>query len=207
MRLICFGDSWTAGHGVEQDVDYKEEATPPLFIQKLREQNSWPRWVAEKLKCPYVNNGICGLGNKYIYNELYVSLKNGFIYQDDIIIIMFSWPYRYMNYDSETVIEIYKMMEHELNGIKHFYFNSFYPSFKDYDYDTKFLPNYFINPDGCVSDILREYEMKNNVGVWEYGSRSIWNDEKNYYEGDYHPNLLGYQVIGDYVYNNIKDKI
>ena len=112
-----------------------------------------------------------------------------------------------MRHDSETVIDIYNMLEKELTGIRHFYFNSFYPSFKDYEFDTTQLPNYFINPDGCVSDILREYEMKNNVGVWEYGSRSIWNDEKNYYEGDYHHNLLGYQVIGDYVYDNIKDKI
>lgn len=207
MRLICFGDSWTAGHGVEQDVEYKEDATPPMFIQKLREQNSWPRWVAEKLNCPYVNNGICGFGNKFIYDELYTSLKNGFIYTDDIIIIMFSWPYRYIKHDSETVIDIYNLMEKELNGIRHFYFNSFYPSFKDYNFKTKSLPNYFINPNGCVSDILRDYEIKYNVGVWEYGSRSIWNDEKNYYEGDYHPNLVGYKIIGEYVYENIKDKI
>lgn len=207
MRLICYGDSWTAGHGIEEEIIYKEESNPPLFIQKLREQNSWPRYVAEKLDCPYVNNGVCGYGNKYIYDELYVSLKNGHIYVDDIIIIMFSWPYRYMKYDSETVIDIYNMMEYELSGIKHFYFNSFYPSFKDYDFDTSKLPGYFINPNGCVSDILREYEIKNNVSVWEYNSKSIWNDEKNFYEGDYHPNLLGYKIIANYIYDEIKRRI
>jgi len=45
------------------------------------------------------------------------------------------------------------------------------------------------------------------MSVWEYGSRSIWNDEKNFYEGDYHPNLEGYKIIGDYIYENIKDKL
>jgi len=207
MRIICFGDSWTAGHGVEIDESYKEIPNPPLFIERLREQNSWPRWTAEKLGCVYVNNGVCGDGNKYIYNNVIVSLQNGFIHVNDIIIIMFSWPYRYMRHDSETVIDIYNMLEKELIGIKHFYFNSFYPSFKDYEFDTTQLPEYFINPNGCVADILRDYEIKNDVSVWEYGSRSIWNDEKNFYEGDYHPNLEGYKIIGNYIYENIVDKL
>ena len=32
MRLIAFGDSWTAGHGVETDSTYNEIANPPTFI-------------------------------------------------------------------------------------------------------------------------------------------------------------------------------
>lgn len=207
MRIICFGDSWTAGHGVEIDVSYKEIPNPPHFIKILREQNSWPRWTAEKLGCVYVNKGVCGDGNKYIYNNVVDSLQNGYIDKDDIIIIMFSWPYRYMRHDSETIIDIYNMLEKELIDIKHFYFNSFYPSFKDYEFDTTQLPKYFINPNGCVADILRDYEIKNDVSVWEYGSRSIWNDEKKFYEGDYHPNLEGYKIIGNYIYENIVDKI
>ena len=43
MRLICFGDSWTAGHGIETDLKYKEVAHPEKFITNLRNQNSWPR--------------------------------------------------------------------------------------------------------------------------------------------------------------------
>jgi hypothetical protein len=57
MRLVAFGDSWTAGHGVETNSTYKENATPPEFIQKLREQNSWPRWLSERLGIPYINMG------------------------------------------------------------------------------------------------------------------------------------------------------
>jgi len=33
MRLICFGDSWTTGHGVETDKQFKETANPPDFIK------------------------------------------------------------------------------------------------------------------------------------------------------------------------------
>lgn len=207
MRLICYGDSWTAGHGVEVDPQFKDDANPPTFIKHLREQNSWPRFVAEKLNCPYVNNGVCGYGNKYIYNSVKISIENRFILKDDIIIVMFSYPFRYSHHDNETVIDILQMLENELKDIKHFYFNSFYPSFKDYNIDTSTLPKYFINPNGSVSDLLREYEIKNNISVWEYNSRSVWNDEKNFYEGDYHPNLKGYQLIGEYIYKQIIDVI
>ena len=91
-----------------------------------------------------------------------------------------------------------------LKPYKHFYFNSFYPTFKnEEEFDTTKLPDYFINPNECVSDILRNYEIANDVSVWEYGSRSVWNDEKNFYEGDYHPNLLGYKLIAEYIYKKI----
>lgn len=203
MRLVCFGDSWTAGHGVETEVKYKEDASPNLFIQKLREQNSWPKWTSFKMDIPFVNNGICGYGNEYILRDLKESVKNGYIENDDIIIVMFSYPYRYKTKDIHNVVEIFLEMEDLLVNYKHFYFNSFYPSFKEEDIDIRKLPEYFINPEGCVSDILRNYEINNNVGVWEYNSRSVWNDEKNFYEGDYHPNLNGYKIIGEYIYNEI----
>jgi hypothetical protein len=86
-----------------------------------------------------------------------------------------------------------------------YYFNSFYPTFKDEEIDINTLPKHFINPNGCVSDVLRQFEIKNNFGVWEYGSRSVWNDEKNFWEGDYHPNLLGYKIIADYINKSISD--
>ena len=47
MRLLTFGDSWTAGHGVETDIRHKETVQPPEgngFIDKLRKFNSWPRF-------------------------------------------------------------------------------------------------------------------------------------------------------------------
>ena len=96
MRLIAFGDSWTAGHGVESDSTYKEIANPPKFIEKLREQNSWPRWLSEKLGIPYVNMGYCGFGNEYILNEVEKAKK--FIEKDDIVIVVFTYPFRYKKY-------------------------------------------------------------------------------------------------------------
>ena len=167
MRLICFGDSWTAGHGVETLVKYKENAYPPKFIEKLRNQNSWSRWVAEKMGIEYVNMGVCGNGNVFISNDVKDTIKNNFLEKDDIIIIMFSYPYRYVK-EHYDLIKLFWELEKELKNFKHFYFNSFFPTFKEENFNTSLLPKSFINPNGCVSDVLKEYEIKNNVSVWEY---------------------------------------
>ena len=206
MRLITFGDSWTAGHGVEENKLYKENASPPVFITKLRMMNSWPRWVADKLKCEFVNMGVCGYGNEYIFNDLKETIENGFISKDDVVIIMLSYPYRYKK-NPYDLVKFFWEMEKTLTNYKHLYFNSFFPTFKEEDFDTVNLPETFINPNGCVSDVLKQYEIDNDVSIWEYGSRSVWNDEKNFWEGDYHPNSLGYKIIGDYIYEQIKNKL
>jgi hypothetical protein len=207
MRLICFGDSWTAGHGIEKNIEYKEDAHPPVFIEKLRNQNSWPRWTAERLGIEYVNMGVCGYGNEYIFREIESAINNNFIDKTDIIIVMFSYPYRYTG-DTYTVIEVYKKIENILSDYIHFYFNSFFPTFKyETEINIKDLPSCFINPNKTVSDILKEYEISNDISVWEHDSRVVWNDEQNFYEGDYHPNLIGYKIIGWYIYENIIDKI
>jgi hypothetical protein len=202
-RLIAFGDSWTAGHGIETDVKYKETAFPDMFTQKLRDMNSWPRWVAEKLECLYVNLGVCGYGNEFILKDLTAVKEDGMLKDDDIIIVMLSYPYRYKTKDIHDVVEIYHKMEELLKGHTHYYFNSFYPSFREEDFDTSKLPKYFINPNGCVADVLKNFEEENDLSVWEYGSRRVWNDEANYWEGDYHPNINGYKLIGEYIYNKI----
>ena len=118
MRLICFGDSWTAGHGIENNIEYKETANAPTFIEKLRNQNSWPRWVANKLgEIEFVNMGVCGYGNEYIFREIESAINHNFIEKTDIIIVMFSYPYRYTG-DTYTVIEVYNKIENILNGYK-----------------------------------------------------------------------------------------
>jgi lysophospholipase L1-like esterase len=207
MRLIAFGDSWTAGHGVETNSRYKEDGSPDAFTQKLREQNSWPGWVGHMLGIPAVNMGVVGRSNERILKDLREVKKLDVLEQSDIIIVMFSYPYRGVAKGPVNVLETYLAFEHELKDFKHFYFNSFYPTFKDEQYDTLNLQPYFINPDGSMADLLREYEATHDVSVWEYGSRSVWNDEKNFWTGDYHPNALGYKVIGEYVYNQIKDNL
>ena len=125
MRLITFGDSWTEGHGVEEDEKYKENVLPPTFIKKLRMMNSWPRYVADKLKCEFVNMGVCGYGNEYIFNDLKETIENGFISKDDVVIIMLSYPYRYKK-NPYDLVKFFWEMEKTLTNYKHLYFNSLF---------------------------------------------------------------------------------
>lgn len=212
MRLLTFGDSWTAGHGVETNNIYKENAHPiegKGFIVNLRRFNSWPRYVAEKLDCVFVNNGYCGVGNDDIYKEVKILFDDKMIEKDDVFIIMFSYPHRYrIKKPENNPVEVFDKLEKLLGSHKRFYFNSFYPSFKDEDdFDTNTLPDYFINPNGTMVDILRNYETSNDVSVWEYDSRSVWENEQNLWWGDYHPNLLGYKLIAQEIVKQIIDKI
>ena len=62
MRLICFGDSWTAGHGVETNKIYKEEPFPNMFTQKLREQNEF-----NNKTFPLI--ALSSLGDKEVYKS------------------------------------------------------------------------------------------------------------------------------------------
>lgn len=212
MRLITFGDSWTAGHGVENDVKYRNIADPKEgngFITKLRISNSWPRYLSDKLDCVFVNYGVCGYGNLDILNEVEKLSQDNILEKNDIIIVMFSYPHRYrLKKPKNDPIYVFNKLESLLDGYKHFYFNSFYPSFKDEEsFDTNKLPNYFINPEGCVSDHLKNLEIKHNMDVWEYGNRSVWNDQQKFFEGIYHPNHRGYKLIAEYLYEQIKNLI
>ena len=201
-RLITFGDSWTAGHGVETEKEYKENATPPKFIEKLREQNSFPKWLGNLLNISYINLGVCGFGNEYIYKEVENNLK--FINKNDIIVIVFSYPHRYKEHNKYTPIELFRKFESLLFGYTKFYFNGFYPFIENDDFN---FPKHYINPKGTLSYQLQVEEMINKKDVWEYGSKLVWDDTENYYQGDYHPNLEGYKLIAEYIYKEIKDKI
>jgi len=201
-RLITFGDSWTAGHGVETEKEYKENPTPPKFIEKLREQNSFPKWLGNLLNISYINLGVCGFGNEYIYNSVKENLK--FINKDDLIIIVFSYPHRYKKHNKYTPEELFKKFNDILLGYNVFYFNGFYPFIET---DNFSFPKNYINPKGTLSYQLQVEEMINKKDVWEYGSKLVWDDTENYYQGDYHPNLEGYKLIAEYIYKEIKDKI
>jgi hypothetical protein len=204
MRLICFGDSWTAGHGVDEDVRYSKSGNPKIgagFIDKLRKHNGWPRWLSNKLNCTYVSFAECGYSNENMVKDMEEVVNGNLLQSDDIIIIMMSFPYRD---DNGPITNFYKM-EKLLNPYVHFYVNSFYPTFKDEEnFDLTTLPKYFINPSGSITDYLIDYENEHDLSIWEYGWRNRKDKPKFSYDS-YHPNLEGYKLVAEYLYNHIKD--
>ena len=197
-RIICFGDSWTKGHGVEEEILYKENPNPPLLIDKLREQNSWPSHLSHLIGIPCVNISECGIGNWKIKEHIKDVVYSGVLTEQDTIIVMLSYPYR----DSEPV-SVFNEMERLLKPYKRYYFNAFSPTFTQEQKEEVDL-THFISPDKTIAEYLRDWEMKMDISPWEYNSRSVWEDERGLWSGDYHPNRLGYKLIGELIYNTIK---
>lgn len=200
-RILAFGDSWTKGHGVEEDIEYKENPHPPLLIDKLREQNSWVSQLSFLLNVPGINFGVCGIGNGRILQLIKETIESGLVKGDDLFLIMLSFPYR----DSNP-IQVYKEMEVLLKDYNHLYFNSFWRTFDEETIQEVDTTN-FVEPERCMSDLLGDYEMLNDVSVWEYNSRNVWTDELGMKIGDYHPNYLGYKLIANQIYKDITNKI
>jgi len=220
MRLLTFGDSWTAGHGIEEDEKYRNNGNPQYdkgFMMRLRNSNSWPRWLSDKLNCPFVNSGYCGYNNHEILNEVKLVTGTDLLDKNDIIVVMFSYPHRNRNENNfknlmegntNKILHEFNEFEKILSPYKHFYFNAFYPIFKDeLGVDMDKIPNYFINKESSVADVLKKYEIENDISIWNYGDREIWEDEKTLWEGKHHPNLLGYKIIAEHMYQEIKNFI
>ena len=207
-KLIAFGDSWTHGHGVEDDVQYKEVGNPGDFIFQLRMLNSWPRYVADKMDLPYLNFGYPGSDNIHIANC--VDMFQTQLSKDDLIIIMLSFPYRHTfrrETRDVTLKSIIERFQNTLKGYNYYFFNSFCQTFVDEpELKGQLDLSRFIQVDTTASDILIEYEKQNDISVWEYGSRKVYTDERNFLDGDYHPNLLGYKVIADWIYKELQNK-
>ena len=199
-RLVTFGDSWTAGHGVETDIQYKEVISPNLFIDYLRLMNGWPRYLANKFDVPFINLAFCNKSNNEIYEDI-VKWKH-LLNKDDLIIVMLSYPYRK---NGNPLIDVSNIIN-ELDGFDYFILNSFFPTFSHLEYSDYQHLNLtkFLNIDGCVSDGLVKWEMENKQSCWEYGARKV-DKRDTFLGGDYHPNTIGYKLIANDIYAKIKN--
>ena len=205
-RLVAFGDSWTYGQGIEKDIHYKEYRYPNDFINNLRRSNSWVRWLADKYQIPFVNlssPGICNPQIKNILKENIPFLNK----EEDLILIMLSFPYRHHLWEETVppfdmpVGNIVFTINELLEGYNYYILNSFYPTFNDEpELKNELDLSRFLEVDKTAADVLITYENLYNISVWEYGIRNVKNKE-NFDTGSYHPNLLGYQVIADWIFN------
>lgn len=210
IRLITYGDSWTAGHGVETDTKYRgDPCKDNRFVTELRKSNSWPRWLADLYDVPFVNISVCGNNHVKMANDIEDTAQ--YLEKDDLVIVMLSYLYRLppkQFYSKKYFEPILKMQDVlQSSNTKNYYFvNSFYPTFVDFpDKIKEFDTSKFLNIDSTVGQYLSKYEKQNNVSIWEYGNRSL-EDDPDFEWGGWHPNLLGYKVIAEYIYKLIKGK-
>lgn len=197
-RLIAFGDSWTGGHGVETDIQYKEVIDCGEFTNKLRIMNSWVRYLATHLDVPYVNLGWCNMSNPEIVDKIKENIDN--LEQDDIIVVMLSYAYRGTGEPTKDVGDINRL----LKGYNYYIVNSFYPTFENVRNISKVDLTRFLHPHNTFAEFLVHHEEALNESVWEYGFRKV-NREGSFLGGDYHPNTKGYKIIAWELYNRINN--
>jgi hypothetical protein len=209
-RIVTFGDSWTAGHGVETDERYRDIARPEPFIHQLRISNSWPRWLSTAYDVPFVNlaeAGICNAGIKRAIEN-----HHGWIDPEhDLVLVMWSFPYRHhqwmdiLQHDEIALGDIFGRAQEMLTGYQYFFFNSFFDNF---DQEPELLDRLglarWLAPRATAAQALLQYEQERDQSVWEYGSRNVHLDQHGFRTGDYHPNLLGYRVVAEWVYNHLR---
>ena len=87
MMLHAYGDSWTEGQGCNRLVEdslSKEER--PAY----RKENSWVKFLADKLNVPFINNGVSGNANNKIFNQIVSDIQSEKIKGGDFVTIMWS---------------------------------------------------------------------------------------------------------------------
>lgn len=200
-RLITFGDSWTAGHGVETQVQYKEVIDCGLFINTLRNSNGWPRYLSQHYDIPFVNLGVCNYSNPEIIQSIKQNLK--YLSKSDLIVIMLSYAFRGEGQPEQDIPEINKLLQ----NYNYYIVNSFYPTFKEvpqHIIDSLDISR-FITPGMTMAEFLIYYEKVHDVSVWEYSCRKV-NELGSFLGGDFHPNTLGYKTIAWELYNRLPKK-
>jgi len=87
MILRAYGDSWTAGEGCDRKIEDNLTKEEKIKFQK---ENSWVKFLSNKLNVDHVNNGISGYSNLKMFNDIISDLRNGLITENDLVIIMWS---------------------------------------------------------------------------------------------------------------------
>jgi len=151
-RLVAYGCSWTEGEGADVSI---ESTLSPNEKRKFRNENSWPKFLSDKLNIPkYLNRGISGNSNRKMFNDVVKDIENGNVTSDDFVCVMFSSSLRdYVPYlpDGEWVSWSVK---HLLETPDRFYnsydehgvsstFNEFLSNYKKFFVTELFTQDYY----------------------------------------------------------------
>lgn len=98
MKVVSFGDSFTAGLGTDRIVEegiFKNKT--PETIDQLRNihnkyitSNSFTKFFADKLGVDYLNNGDIGCNNNQIINKVFKNYTNKQYESGDLVLISFT---------------------------------------------------------------------------------------------------------------------
>lgn len=87
IRIVSYGDSWTIGEGCDREVEIRLSDHEKFIYQK---ENSWVRFLSDRLNIPYSNRAISGNSNNKIFNKIIDDVRNGETTKYDLVTIMWS---------------------------------------------------------------------------------------------------------------------
>jgi hypothetical protein len=149
MILHAYGCSWTAGEGCNRFIEDTLTGEEKL---KFQNENSWVKFLAEKLNISYINNGICGNSNNKIFNKLVEDVRNNKIQKNDFITIMWSSSLRdvvpflpngeWVTWSVKHLIqEPHKFIN--AHNTENTDYNSFFTKYKEFFIGELFNQNYY----------------------------------------------------------------
>ena len=149
MILHAYGDSWTEGQGcnrlVEDSLSKEERPT-------YRKENSWVKFLADKLNMPFINNAVSGNANNKIFNQIVSDIQSEKIKSGDFVTIMWSSSLRdYVPFlpDGEWVTWSVKHLIEEPHKFINSYnssntlYDSFFTEYKEFFIGEMFNQNYY----------------------------------------------------------------
>lgn len=165
-RIVAFGCSFTAGHGIEDLWDAKSK----LSING-HSKLSWPQQVANKLNLPLTNCAIAGSSNR----EILWKILTTEIKQTDLVLIHWTFAERDVIIGKSNEHEPnYKLSTHYKDKINKFWIkNIAFDKNLDFTSTTAYmLANYYLKDkfvktyNLCVSTyIIDPYEFKNQIPI------------------------------------------
>jgi len=206
--IWCFGDSWTEGYGIETEIllnyDFTSLGESENYIKEIRRQNAWPSKLASLIGGTSVNLGNSGDNNHDIQLRVNKCISDNVFSKDDLILIMFSYPYREPPITEDykarhkNIITIMNELESSLDGYNRFYFNSFWNSFEFEEEYVKY--DRFIEPEFNFVNELVKYD-----NVWEESRNELIIDELK--KNPIHPNRKGHDIIAKNIYKKLKKRL
>lgn len=253
-RLVAYGDSWTIGEGCNREIEDTLSKHEKMVYQK---ENSWVRFLADRLNIPYENNGISGNPNNKIFNQIVDDIKNGITTKNDLVLIMWSSSLRdylpfmphgpkgeWLSWSTKHLMETpdrfftstqteNRYYDFFMEDYKKFWLTNLYEdlyySIVNQNYIIflqEFFKHYKINYIMCdgIEDmflgIVPQYDKTNLIkaeNYWGYKTNTfrdwlIQRTDETFWEhkerwdtrGTQHPNVKGYELIGNELYNFIK---
>lgn len=170
MILHAYGCSWTIGQGADVDIENTLTETAKFKFQK---ENSWVKFLSDKLNIENINHGVSGNSNNKIFNKLIDDLKNNIVKKDDFVIIMWSSSLRdyvpflpngeWVTWSTNHLIkEPHKFINAHNTQNKEY--DSFFKEYKEFFLTELFNQNYYniVNQNYIIflQKILKYYGIK-----------------------------------------------